>query len=463
MKRILLTSMILIALLVATVSMAVAAKNAPDVDVDRDVIILSDGSTDELVDMIESLGGTVKFQYKNVPAVAASVPASKLSVVSAFRGVLKVEKDGMVSLDDGLEGGKNADHPRSYVAEDVAGVTVEALDFLTLDLEALPEGYANFLYTGASLAWEDTFAGEGSVVAVVDTGTVPNFCIGDAVIGAPGFPNGYNATGDGFSATFEGNHWHGTHVGGVIASSCSLDFSGDPTHPIYLAQAPYLGWPINFVPILGQAPKADLYPVKVFRADGGESPTSVILDGLDHVLTLKTEGLLDIDVVNMSLGGPTLWDGRDAFDRFVEELQAADILVVTSASNDGPRPNSVGSPATSFSAISVGALDYAPSSQTIYEYIGLTDWPLAPGQGLVMRPTVETRVVNYSSRGPLSDGRMGPEIVALGHWNFQEGPLGELRWAGGTSFSSPTVAGAAALLNAYWEGLGYETDPVALA
>jgi hypothetical protein len=247
----------------------------------------------------------------------------------------------------------------------------------------------------------------------------------------------------------------------VIASDCYLDFTADPTDPIYLAQEPYLGWPVDFVPIIGQAPEADLYPVKVFRADGGASPTSIILDGLDHVLTLKMEDLLDVDIVNMSLGGPTVWDGRDAFDLFVETLQAADILVVTSASNDGPRPNSVGSPATSLSAVSVGALDYAPSSRTLYEWLGLRDF-LTAGQGMVMRPTAETRVVNYSSRGPLSDGRMGPEITALGHWNFHEGPVGELRWAGGTSFSSPTVAGGAALLNAYWEGLGYETDPVAL-
>jgi len=183
---------------------------------------------------------------------------------------------------------------------------------------------------------------------------------------------------------------------------------------------------------------------------------------LDHILTLKKDGELDIDIVNMSLGGPTLWDGRDSYDRFLGELSDAGILVVTSAGNEGPIPNSVGSPGTSFDALSVGALDYAPSSRTFYEYLGLAVWPGTPDMGLVMRPTEEVRVVNFSSRGPLSDGRSGPEIVALGHWNFQEGPNGELRWAGGTSFSSPTVAGGAALLNAYWEGLGYETDPVIL-
>jgi hypothetical protein len=428
-----------------------------------DIIIQTQGSAKKLAKHIRSLGGTVNFQYKNVPAVAATVPADKLGQVASFKGVTKIEKDRPIYLADRSPEGKNAGNPMSFEVEDLAGVQVQAASAAAFQPESLPEGYANFLYTGAFDTWGDTNFGEGSIVAVVDTGTVRNTCIGPAVIGAPGFPDGYNATDDGIPATDPGNHWHGTHVGGVIASSCSLDFTLAPDHPIYLAQAKYLGWPVDSVPIFGQAPGAQLYPVKVFRADGGSSPSSVIMDGLDHLLTLKKEGLLDVDIVNMSLGGETVWDGRDTFDRFCEELQAANILVVTSASNSGPIPNSIGSPATSFGAVSVGALDYALSSATLYEYLGLAVWPGAPGMGDVMRPTTETRVVNYSSRGPLSDGRFGPEIVALGHWNFQAGTTpGSLRWAGGTSFSSPTVAGGAALLNAWWEAQGHETDPIIL-
>lgn len=420
-----------------------------------DLIVQTDGSIDALVAHIQSLGGTVNFQYRNVPALAASVPVEQLGAVGSFSGVTQVEKDRVVYLTDELDTGKNAAHPMSYAVESTAGVDVEAVEPTTIE----PEGYANFLYTGAIDAWVETGYGDGTIVAVVDTGTVPNTCIGHAVIGAPGFPEGYNAVGDGIPATDPQNHWHGTHVGGVIASACSLDFSGAPTHPIWQAVSAYLPWPIDFVPVFGQAPEAELYPVKVFPADGSGVPTSVILAGLDHVLTLKKDGLLDIDIVNMSLGGPTVWDGRDAYDRFIGELAAADMLVVTSAGNEGPVPNSVGSPATSFGAVSVGALDYAASSRVLYEYLGLAVWPGSAGQGMVMRPTDETRVVNYSSRGPLSDGRAGPDIAALGHWNFHEGPNGELRWAGGTSFSSPTVAGGAALLNAYWEAGGLETNP----
>ena len=425
------------------------------------VILQTDGSTDDLATHIRSLGGTVKFQYRNVPALAAAIPASRMDAVAGFSGVTKVEKDSMVYLHDGPDTGKNAVHPLSHAVENMEGIDLQSVDAATIDVDTLPEGYTNFLYTGAYDVWfEEGIWGDGTIVAVVDTGTVPNTCIGHAIIGTPDFPEGYNATGDGIPATDPSNYWHGTHVGGVIASSCALDFSAAPTHPIWLAVSAYLPWDIDFVPVFGQAPEAQLYPVKVFPTSGAGVPTSIILDGLDHVLTLKKDGLLDIDIVNMSLGGPTVWDGRDTFDRFITELEMAHILVVASAGNEGPIPNSVGSPATSFSSLDVGALDYALSSSILYEYLGLAVWPLAPGQGMVMRPTAETRVVNYSSRGPLSDGRAGPDIVALGHWNFHEGPNGELRWAGGTSFSAPTVAGGAALLNAYWENVeGKETAP----
>jgi hypothetical protein len=435
---------------------AMAKNDTPSVD----VIILAKGSTNKLVKHIKGLGGTVNFQYRNVPAVAATIPIESFGEVASFSGVTSIEKDSMVYLEDEIELRTNP-HPTSFAVEDMQGVSIQAIDPANIELEGIPEGYANFLYTGALSVWGVTM-GEGTIVAVVDTGTVPNTCIGHAVTGAPDYADGYNATGDGIPATSPLNHLHGTLVGGVIASSCYLDFSSAPTHPIYLAQEPYLDWDVDFVPIVGQAPDAKLYPVKVFPASGAGVPSSVILDGLDHVLTLKLSGDLDIDIVNMSLGGPSLWDGRDVYDRFMEELTDAGILVVTSAGNGGPIPNSVGSPGTSFSVVSVGALDYAPSSRTFYEYLGLAIWPGTPGMGLVMRPTDELRVANYSSRGPLSDGRFGPEIAALGHWNFHEGPTGILWWATGTSFSSPTVAGAAALLNAYWENEGHETDPAIL-
>jgi subtilisin family serine protease len=425
------------------------------------LILQADGPTDTLVAHIESLGGTIKFKYRNVPAVAAAIPADRLDAVARFPGVTKVEKDRMICLHNRPDTGNDAARVRSFSVENMEGIKVKTIDLDMLDLNALPKGYADFLYTGAVDVWSKTNAGAGSVVAVVDTGVVPNYCIGHAVIGAPGYPDGYNATGDGVPATHPSNYYHGTYMGSVIASACALDFSFDPTDPLYQAISTFLPWPPNFVPILGQAPKAKLYPVKVFDVEGKDAPNSVILDGLDHILTLKKSGALDIDIVNMSLGGPTVYDGRDAFDRFVLELWKANILVVTSAGNSGPIPNTVGSPATAFNSIAVGALDYAASSRVFYEYLGLLFG--IPGQGMVMRPTDETRVANFSSRGPLSDGRAGPDICALGTWSFHSWPNNTFSWELGTSVSAATVSGGAALLNAHWENVkGKETNPFIL-
>lgn len=420
-----------------------------------DLIVKTDGNTQAVSSFVKSIGGSVNYAYKNVPVVAVTIPAAKFKDLLGHNGVLKVVKDRPVFLTEEM---KSETGPTSYLVQDMAGVSMKAVDPRSVDLTAVPQGYANFLYTGAADVWDQTDFGAGTVVAVVDTGTVPNVCLGHAVIGAPGFPDGYNATGDGVPATDPANHWHGTHVGGVIASACALDFTGAEDDPLYQAISAYLPWPPDFVPIFGQAPLAQIYPVKVFDVTGGPTPTSIILDGLDHLLTLKREGLLDVDVVNMSLGGSSVADGRDIFDMFLLEFRKEKIMVVASAGNDGPIENSIGSPATSFKSIAVGALDYAPSSRVLYEYLGLI-YGLGSGQGMVMRPTDETRVANFSSRGPMSDGRMGPDITALGLWNFHAGPVNELRWAGGTSFSSPTVAGVAALLNSYYENKHHLDTP----
>lgn len=456
------TSLAILASLLAALVMSSAAAAAVDpVDAATlDVLVLAEGETNGLVQHIQTLGGTVKYQYQNAPVVAATIPAGTLGQVAAFAGVTSVEEDAVIELDDGMAG-PNHDQQRALAAAvNVTGVKVRAAGTGT-ERAVEPQGYASpWFYTGASEVWPTT-RGAGSIVAVVDSGVARNACLDHAVIGAPGYPDGYNATGDGIPATSSLNDSHGTWAAGAIASYCYLDYSDDPNGLIYQAQKPYLGWPIDYIPIYGQAPAAQIYPVKIFPYPGTNGSESLTLKGLDHVLTLKKTRLLDIDIVNISAGWATTWDGRTAFDRFMKELQEANILVVTITQNEGPVPNSVSTPGTSFSALSVGALDYAPSSRVYYEALGLWYMGVA-GQGMVMRPTEETRVVSFSGRGPLSDGRTGPEIAALGYNALHLGADNVVYWVDGTSFAAPAVAGVAALLNSWWEAQGNETNPVVL-
>ena len=418
---------------------------------DADIIIQTDGETQLVLEQISSLGGTVKFAYQNLPVLAASLPVKSLSKINTHPNVIRVAKDPPVVLLDAPTGERGTSPPNFYTL-DASEFSISSLDPTSIRSEITPQGYGGFLVSGVYDIWKTNQVGSGSVVAVVDSGTVPNACLQHAVIGAPGFPEGYNATDDGIPATDPRNQWHGTHIGGVIASSCWLNFSSDPGEPLNQAVSTYLPWDDNQFPIYGQAPSAQIYPVKIFETDGDSTSTAIVLEALDHILTLKQSGDLDIDVVNLSFGGSTGFEGRAILDTFLEKLKDENILVVSAAGNNGPLPNSLASPASSYASLSVGALDFPDISRVLYEYQGLT-YMGSPGQGLIMRPTDEIRVADFSSRGPMSDGRTGPDLVAPGMWGFQFGSQGHFHWGSGTSYAAAAVSGAAALLNAQ-----YETD-----
>ena len=65
------------------------------------------------------------------------------------------------------------------------------------------------------------------------------------------------------------------------------------------------------------------------------------------------------------------------------------------------------------------------------------------GVGAVARTEQGWQVEEYSSRGPTSDGRLKPEVVAPTQY---ETPIEEYECFDGTSASAPIVAGVAALL-----------------
>lgn len=417
-----------------------------------EVIIQTDGATQGVMKQVTKLGGTIKYAYQNAPVLAVSLPAEGLNALYNHPNVTNLTKDHPIVLLDAQQREGTTEQGNFYPL-DSSGLVVNSINPSAIKADIATQGYGGFLVTGAIEIWDGKNYGDGSVVAVVDTGTVPNLCLKHAVIGAPGFPEGYNATRDGIPATDPKNKWHGTHIGGVIASACGLDFSGEPENPLNRAVATYLSWKNNQVYIFGQAPGAKIYPVKIFEADKESTSTAIVMDALDHLLTLKRSGDLDIDVVNLSFGGTTGFEGRAILDTFLEQFIAEDILVVAAAGNNGPLPNSIASPASSDATIAVGALDYAAISRVFYEYTGLAAQPPREGQGMVLRPTDELRVADLSSRGPLSDGRSGPDMVAPGTWSFQTGPENGFQWDLGTSYAAAAVSGAAALIKSK-----YKTD-----
>jgi subtilisin len=225
-------------------------------------------------------------------------------------------------------------------------------------------------------AWKKT-RGKGVKVAVVDTGINP-----DHYEFAGRVKGGHNAIDE--TQPWADDHSHGTHVAGIIAAA--MDGQG----------------------VVGVAPEAELYGVKVLSADGSGSLFSII-GGILWCVDNK------MDVVNMSLGSP---QGNVMFEFAIKRMEMADIPLIAAAGNDG---GPVGFPAAYPGAIAISAM--CPDG-------GAEDARLCTG---------DNPIATFSSRGPeiefLAPGVLIPSTV-LGQ---------EIKAYSGTSMASPHVAGLAAL------------------
>jgi hypothetical protein len=225
-------------------------------------------------------------------------------------------------------------------------------------------------------------------IAVLDTGidaTHPD--LDEAVVAAKDF--------SGTGSVVDGNG-HGTHVASIAAGSGEAS-GGDNR---------------------GMAPDADLMVGKVLD-DAGVSTMSVVIEGMEWA---AAQGA---DVVNLSLGFMNSSDGTDPASVAVDVLtKQHDTLFVVAAGNSGEH-ETISSPGTASSALTVGAVDDAD------------------------------QVTGFSSRGPRADGAIKPDLAAPGDdivaARAAGTTLGEVVdehhvAVGGTSMAAPHVAGAAAAL-----------------
>ncbi|MFL6600868.1 MAG: S8 family serine peptidase [Steroidobacteraceae bacterium] len=143
-----------------------------------------------------------------------------------------------------------------------------------------------------------------------------------------------------------------------------------------------------------------------------------------------------------SFGGSALEPGGEPEHELVDELLAHDIVPVVAAGNAGPAAVTIGEPASSHSAIAVGAANLAHNQRVV------VDLAAGLGVGALYRPFDGPLMAFFSSRGPDADGRVQPHVVANGFASFGmgDGSTGSIGFAYGTSFSTPAVAGIAAVL-----------------
>ncbi len=128
-------------------------------------------------------------------------------------------------------------------------------------------------------------------------------------------------------------------------------------------------------------------------------------------------GYSDFDGTSFDYGYEDM-DGRTTFiSRAASMTSAKGIVACVSAGNEGNRPwHHIIAPSDAFDVLGVGAVDST------------------------------SQVSNFSSRGPSFDGRIKPDLVAMGQAAGFQYVNGWLARGNGTSFSSPLMAGSAASL-----------------
>ncbi|HEY7723918.1 MAG TPA: S8 family serine peptidase, partial [Anaeromyxobacteraceae bacterium] len=437
------------------------------------VILRSTGPREAMRRAVASLGGTIEHEYQNVNALAASLPRGTLAALGAFPD-FKVTKDLEVA----------APTPR-----DPSGLTSGVIDLAAAEAlggedvrasVALPADYSfNNALIRANVLQATGNLGQGVVVAVIDSGTANNAAVVPTLAGTVvGGQNLVPAAQDPVaSATSTKNGPHGTWVGTMIAghgfilrnpAGCTARTIA-AFAPTSIIDGALVGAPgLAAIPIVGVAPGARIYALKVFPSTGGGSPGSRIVAAMDRVITMRKNFLagmpsvpvagsgteddpfvydsLDIQVVNMSLGGATVIAGRDLEDELTRKLLEVGVTVSVSAGNAGPSGLTTGSPSTG-----LGSLAAAAATTPAHERIVATIFfdPTAscsPAFGMAWRPTEAIQTAYFSSRGPTADGRAGVSLATPGDWNLAQAANGVVNFVSGTSFAAPTVAGAAALL-----------------
>ena len=361
-SRKLLSLLALTSLLSGTSSIPLAAAKSNDSETSRKIVVFKSGTSDEVRDSV--LGD--KFSARKIKRLENSLKADVLDGVSNAEArdlsnnpnVLRVENDAVATIQvrDVREAAKTG-----------GSVTIQA--------QTLPWGISKIK---ADQVWLSGNTADPIKVGVIDTGislSHPDL--------AGNIKGSFNAISSRRSANDDNGH--GSHVAGIIAA---LN---------------------NSQGVVGVAPKADLYAIKVLDASGSGYLSDVI-EGIDWAISKN------IKVINMSLGCDcNIQSLHDAVIR----AKNAGVVVVAAAGNSG---GAVIYPAAYPEAIAVGATD--SNDQIAY----------------------------FSSRGPEVD------LAAPGFAIYSTYRGTGYATLSGTSMASPHVAGSAALVLAAHPG--YTPDQI---
>ncbi|MCL4459216.1 MAG: S8 family peptidase [Chloroflexi bacterium] len=333
------------------VGLAGADKAPPGTIPTRHIVVFQDWVVNEAAQqtIIERTGGR---WVKSLPLINAAVvlayPANERAL-ETHPGVLRVDKDTVVYALPG---------PVTVTAKPPKPTPTPQ------PAEVLPWGVDRI---DADLAWA-TSRGAGVKVAVLDTGI--DLDHPDLQANIKGGINTINSL-----KSANDDNGHGTHIAGIIAA---VD---------------------NDIGVIGVAPEAHLYAVKVLNRQGSGFVSDVI-EGLQWSIDNGMQ------VVNMSFGSSA--DNQSLHDAVIKAYNAG-IVLVAAAGNSGPADNTVNYPAKYAEVIAVSATDKTDA------------------------------LANFSSRGPEVE-LAAPGVDVYSTWKGDG-----YNTLSGTSMATPHVSGTAAL------------------
>lgn len=331
------------------------------------IVVLRDDARGGQEDVANDHGADVQLVYRHaLQGFAASVPEGRLNGLSRDPRVAYVERDQTVQLaaqtiPTGI--------PRIF-ADTNAAIDIDGIDDKRVDVDVA------IIDTGIDLEHPDLNV-VNSVSCFYTSGGRPF----DRVTSC-------GAGGD-------DDHYHGTHVAGTVGA---LD---------------------NGIGVVGVAPGARLWAVKVLNSQGSGSASNVIA-GIDYVAANASQ----IEVANMSLGGGFSQAENDA----VAAAVAKGVVFVVAAGNEAVNA-ATRSPASEPTAVTVSAL---------------ADFDGQPGAtgSPTCRADEDDTLANFSNFGTIVD-ITAPGVCILSTYPIEQGSYNTIS---GTSMASPHVAGAAALL-----------------
>lgn len=364
-----------------------------------------------LVQEIGERGGVIDMQFNDFGLMAVSgLTDENAAALGARDDVNSVERDMVVQWAPGIDEtlGLQFEAPGGLADQSGAFYFAQGMQW-------------NMTQVHAPAAWGTSGAGDGVVVAILDSGIDPfhldlngKVLAGSRSVLTPGSsPCGAFDEDNVFDL-----HFHGTFVGGLVSS--------------------------NGIAMASVAPDADLYAVKVLNCSGSGSFGDII----NGIANAYYNGA---DVINMSLGAyfPASAPGAagliNAMQRIINYVTSEGVLFVAAAGNDAADLDNDGDfivlPAQLDNVMSVSAT--APYQQmnfddlATYSNFGVSGVDIAapggdflPGGICAFSPIFRCDLVISALSSFLAPG---------GSPNFYTA-------SAGTSFSSPMVAGAAAVL-----------------